>query len=87
MTELYTNINPNKLHEELLAAGIIPLRVDNDMPKGAYIAPNTWITYPDGTDMDKVAQVVAAHTTTPPTQPPTAEERLAALENAMLAIL
>lgn len=80
MKEHYIGVNTNKLHDELISADIIPLLVeskDNDV----------WITFVDDTDMAAVQTVIDAHDPTPAPQPPTAEERLAALENAMLAIL
>lgn len=87
MQKNYNNINPTKLHNELIKAGITPLLVENDCPKGAYIAPNTYITFADGTDMNLVDQVIAAHNPAPLPVPPTAEERLAALEAAMLEVV
>ena len=57
MKAQYANINPNKLHDELIAAGITPVLVENDCPVGAYVAPNTWIIFTTDTDVDKVAQI------------------------------
>lgn len=60
----YTNINTNKLHDELISAGIMPLLVES-------LDGTTWITYADDTDMTIVDAVVAAHDPVPvvlPTQ-------------------
>lgn len=72
----YTNINHNKLHDELIANGIIPLLVEN-------LNEKTWITYTDGTDMVAVQKIVDAHipTTYPPLQ--TQEDYLLDLDNRM----
>lgn len=83
-TEKYININPNKLHNELIAAGINPILVENDCSIGSYTAPNTWITFEDSTDMVKVQQVIEAHDPTPAPPPLTAEERISALETLVL---
>ena len=50
----YQNINTNKFHDELIASGINPLLVqsrDNE----------TWVTYPEKTDIKAVDAIVAAH--------------------------
>lgn len=80
----YRNVNSNKLHDELMRAGITPILVQHDRPEGEYIAPNTWIDFPDGTDMSVVQAIIDAHDPTPIPPTPTAEERLEALELAML---
>lgn len=74
----YQNVNTNKLHDELIAAGIVPTLVES---KG----DDTWIT----TDADKalVDAIVAAHDPTPVVQPPTNTERIAALEAALLELM
>jgi hypothetical protein len=67
MREHYTGVNTNKLHDELIKAGVIPILVeskDND----------TWITFADGTDMTVVQTVITAHDPTPlPPQPTEAD--------------
>ena len=73
---LLQNIHPNKLHDELIAAGLIPLLVENDKPEDTHIAPNTWITFPEGTDMTAVQAVIDAHDPTPLPPQPTKEELL-----------
>jgi len=66
------NVNPTKLHDELIAHGIVPISVKHDRRKGDFIAENTWITFADGTDMTVVQQVIDAHNPTP--YPPTPTE-------------
>jgi hypothetical protein len=68
----YTGVNTNKLHDELIAAGIVPQLVESD-------GDTTWITVDDD-QVATVDAVVAAHDPTPRPQAPTIEERLAALE-------
>ena len=65
MDKVYNNVNPNKLHDELITSGIIPLSVTNDAKKDEYIAENTWITFADDVDMTKLDEVVASHNPTP----------------------
>lgn len=72
------NCNVDKLHDEFVQVGIKPypvLILDNG--DGDF-------TFPDGTDMTAVQAVIDAHDPTPLPQPPRAEERLEALELAML---
>ena len=83
MTRLtYTNINTNKLHDELIAVGIMPLLVES-------LDGTTWITYADGTDMGAVDAVVLAHDPTPTVviKTPIADERLDVLEPTVESII
>lgn len=75
----FQNINTNKLHDELIAAGIMPQLVES-------LDGDTWITV-DASQVDAVNAVIAVHDPTPRPQPPTPEERLEALEMAMLAMM
>lgn len=54
----YNGVNTNKLHDELIAAGIIPVLVES-------LGETTWITYADDTDMDAVQRAFAAHDPAP----------------------
>jgi len=82
------NINPTKLHDELIKAGIIPVMVTNDAVDGDYIALNTVIIFADGTDMTAVQAIIDTHDPTPLPQPPSeAEQRIIDLEVAMSYIL
>lgn len=54
----YTGVNTNKLHDELIAAGIVPLLVQSR-------DGTTWIMFDDGADEAAIAAVVAAHDPTP----------------------
>lgn len=81
------NINPNKLHDELVSAGIIPISVKHDAPEGEHIAPNTWIELPPDTDMGKVQKIIDAHDPTLLPEPPTLEERLQMAEDTILFLL
>jgi hypothetical protein len=58
------NVNPNKLHDELIQSGFRPLYVKNDLQEG-FIAENTWITFADDTDMSAVQSIIDAHDPTP----------------------
>ena len=77
MIKDYQDINPNKLHDELIDAGIIPLLVTSK-------DGTTWITYSDGTDMDAAQAVVDAHDPTPIPQSPTDSE---VLDNLITALV
>lgn len=83
----YSNVNPNKLHDELIKAGVIPVLVQNDLKEGEYIANNTWVTFADGTDMELVQKIIDAHEPTLPAQLPTEKERILALEEAILVLM
>ena len=63
------NVNPNKLHDELIRAGIIPVLVTHDAAEGKYIAENTWIAFADNTNMTAVQAVIDAHDPTPTETP------------------
>lgn len=70
------NINPNKLHDELLQKGINPIMVRNDLLQGEYIAQNTWITFEEGTDMELTQGVINNHDPSPLPQPLPEVEKL-----------
>ena len=80
--------NPTKLHNELIQHSIIPLLVKTDLEPGQTIAANTWIDLEENTDMEAVQQIIDNHDPTPPPEPETPEQRIAALEdeNAFLAL-
>ena len=63
----YLNVNADKLHDELLASGIIPLLVES-------LEDKTWITFADGEDMGLVQQIIDAHDPTPSPPQPTVED-------------
>ena len=67
----YKDVNTNKLHDELITAGIIPTLVESR-------DDTTWVTYPDKTDMKTVDAVITAHDPIPKTPEPTKEELLQA---------
>lgn len=75
------NCNVNKLHDEFIQAGIQPFPVfvlengDGDF------------TFPEGTDIEIVQQIIDRHDPTPLPPKPTPEERLEALESAMLDMI
>lgn len=54
MKKEYTNVNTNKLHDELVSNGIIPDSVENKDNK-------TWITFKPETDLNLVQQIIDAH--------------------------
>jgi hypothetical protein len=64
--------NANKLHSEFVNAGIKPFPVfDNEDGSGDF-------TFPEGTDMTLVQQVIDAHDPTPLPPQPTETEQLRA---------
>lgn len=83
----FNNVNPNKLHDELIVGGITPILVENDLKDGGYKAENTWITFPDDADTAKINDIVANHNSTPATPQPTDEERLASIESTITTLL
>lgn len=62
-----------KLHDELIAAGLTPERVEGT-PDGS----EAWITVADNIDPAAVTAIVAAHNPTPPAPPPDPDIELAA---------
>jgi len=82
---IFEDVNPDKLHNELIAAGISPLSVSNDLIHGEYIASKTEITFDPDVDMIAVQAVIDAHDPTPLPQPLTPIEQLEE-ENAFLAL-
>lgn len=74
------NANPNKLHNEFINAGIVPVSVKNDSKIDEYIAEHTWIIFAEGTDMVIVQQIIDAHDPTPLPLPKTDAEKIADLE-------
>lgn len=61
----YENVNPTKLHDELLANGVTPLLLENDCLEGDYIASYTWITFSDDVDITLIQSIVEKHNPTP----------------------
>lgn len=84
---IVNNVNPNKLHDELINAGLPPILVTNDRKEGQIVAENTWIIFEDGTDMNLVQQIIDAHDATPLPPKPSEKERLEALEQAMIEMI
>lgn len=64
----FTGVNTNKLHDELVAAGVIPQLVES-------LDADTWITVDDSQE-DAVNAVVAVHNPTPKPAKPTDIEML-----------
>jgi hypothetical protein len=69
----YIGVNTNKLHDELIAHGIVPLLVQSKDNV-------TWITYPEGTDMAAVQAIIDAHDPTPVPPQPTEADYLVDLD-------
>lgn len=64
------NVNPSKLQDDLINAGIMPISVINDRKEGQIVAENTWITFTEDTDMDLAQQIIDTHDPMPlPPQP------------------
>jgi len=74
------NVNPDKLHNELIKANLAPLRVNNDLIKGETTAINTWLTYPDDADTQAIQVVINAHDPTPLPPQPTQDDYLLDLD-------
>jgi hypothetical protein len=66
----FTGVSTNKLHDELITAGIIPQLVES-------LGADTWITV-DDSQVEAVNDVVVAHDPTPKPSPPDPDEELAA---------
>ena len=80
----YKGANTNKLHDELIAAGIRPWPVESR-------GEDTWLGMPDDTPketLDKIAAVIAAHDPAPVAAPKviSMEERVATLEAELAAL-
>lgn len=63
----YSNVNPTKLHNELIARGIFPISVES-------AGNDTFIRFSEGTDMQLVQSVIDAHDPTPLPAPKSKEE-------------
>lgn len=88
---IVNNVNPNKLYEELVNAGIEVLMLENNRHEGELIAENTWITFAEGVDINKVNEVIDAHDPAPLPQPKTEteilKEQLEATEMALIELM
>lgn len=58
MVKHYQNINPFKLHEELIKNGIEPIFLENDCPEYEHNAENVWITFKENVNIDLVNQII-----------------------------
>ena len=75
------NCNVNKLHDEFIENGINPypvLKLENG--DGEFV-------FTEGTDVELVQQIIDRHNPTPLPKKPTEQERIEALENALLEIV
>lgn len=77
------NINPNKLHDELIKNGVVPTVVKHDAVEGDYLAKKTWITFENGEDMDLVDKIIRKHNPTPEPPEPTEFERQQEIINTL----
>lgn len=80
----------SKLHDELLEAGAVIDRIEGKPDGTGLTCAEVYVHVPDDTPQEVVSQIetiVALHNPTPPPQPPTQEERLAALEEAVLEMI
>lgn len=66
----FTNVNTNKLHDELIVAGVIPQLVES-------LDADTWVTVEDSQEV-AVNAMVAVHDPTPLPDLPDPDEELAA---------
>lgn len=74
------NVNPNKLVDELVNAGIKIICATNDKQENEHIAENTWIEFEDGTDMELVQSIIDNHNPEPTPAQPTLDDYLLNLE-------
>jgi len=74
----FTGVNTNKLHDELIAAGIVPQLVES-------LDADTWITIEDSQET-AVNAVVVAHDPAPAPEPPDPDEELAAAITAATSL-
>jgi len=89
----YENVNPTKLHSELISVGINPVPFNNDAPESGFIG-SVWFDLPEGVTQEQVNAIVAVHDTAllPPQLDPdeelaaaiTAATTLDQLKNALL---
>ncbi len=71
---IINNINPNKLHDELIENDIDVVFLEHDRREGEYVAENTRITFAKDTDMELVQKVIDEHDPTPLRSEPTKTE-------------
>jgi hypothetical protein len=84
----FKNVNTNKLHDELMIAGIRPIKVESTGLKEQEITaipPDTWITIEDNQE-NAVNAIVVIHDPTILPISITAEERISALETLVLEL-
>lgn len=82
----FTNKNPNKLHDEFINEGLLPIKVENDLKENEYIAENVYVTFADDVDTNKINEIADKHDPTPTEHPSEQEELISniLLENATL---
>lgn len=73
------NVNTDKLHDELIAAGIVPSLVES-------LNKITWVTVEDN-EQAKVMEVVSRHNPAILPKEPTELERLSAIEDAITMLM
>lgn len=84
---IINNVNPNKLHDELINAGITPILVRHNRIDSEIIAESTEIIFAETTDLTAVQAVIDAHNPEPIPQEPTDKERIAQLEQIIDTML
>lgn len=62
---IVNNINPNKLHDELISAGIKPIFLKNDKKENEILAESTQILFEEDTDMNLVQEIIKQHNPEP----------------------
>ncbi|GKV55964.1 hypothetical protein NCCP2222_19110 [Sporosarcina sp. NCCP-2222] len=70
------NVNPDRLSDDLLREGIIPISITSDLEEGKHIATNATLVLDDDVDMAVVKAIVDVHNTDPTPIPPTDDEIL-----------
>jgi hypothetical protein len=73
----YKNINTNKLHDELIAAGVPPVYVTSS-------GQETWVEFSDSVDMSIVNTVLLSHDPTPLPIKPTTDEVMSDLISVLV---
>lgn len=87
----YKNVNTNLLHDELIKNGIVPVLVEStpyyDKGDNNPIREDTWITFYDDVDINKVNEIIKAHDPNKTTmQMPTMQEQINAINQYLLSL-
>lgn len=82
-----SNVNPDKLLEELINNGVNVKLLEHDKESGKHIAENSYLYLDDGENLELVNSIINAHDPSPNPSIPTAEERIEMLEYMILLMM